>query len=165
MIPRQLLYLLTLLLLTSCDCFTVVKGKIISSETKLPIRNATVELIGKNTTVKSDDKGQFKIEYVSGFCFDPKIRVTSESYKPFEIKIHHSNDSKSYELKSDTKFIEYDKPFYPNPAKDSGFITGTWIENYSQSFAVYDDSLLIYLDNNNVQKEIENIQKTIKENY
>ena len=165
MIKKRLLYFLPLIFLTACDCFTVVKGRIISDETKLPIANATIELIDKNTIVKSDNNGQFKIEYVSGFCFDPKIRITSENYKPFEIKIHTTSHSKSYELKSESKSIDYEKPFYPNSAKDSGFMTGTWINNFSQNFSVCNDSLFIYLDDDNIKKEIESIQKTLKNNY
>ena len=165
MFKKRLLYFLLLFFLTGCDCFTVVKGRIISNETKLPITDATIELVGKNKIIKSDNKGQFKIEYVSGFCFDPNIRVISNTYKPFEITIRHSKHSKSFEVKSESEFIEYEKPFYPNPSKDSGFITGTWINSLSQNFAVYNDSLLIYLDENNIKKEIENIQKTLKDNY
>jgi hypothetical protein len=164
MFKKRLLYLFPLIFLTACDCLTVVEGRIISTETKLPISNATIELLDKKTTVKSDDKGQFKISYVSGFCFDPKIKVTSENHKPFEVKIHSSNHSKSFE-KSETKYIDYDKPFYPNPGKTGTFMTGTWINNFSQNFAVKDDSLFIYLDENNIKKEIQNIQKTLKENY
>ncbi len=81
------------------------------------------------------------------------------------MKIHSSNHSKSYEIKSGTKFIDYEKPFYPNPDKSSTFMTGTWINSFSQNFAVKDDSLFIYLNNDNVKKEIENIQKTLKDNY
>ena len=44
-------------------------------------------------------------------------------------------------------------------------MTGTWINSFSQNFAVKDDSLFIYLNNDNVKKEIENIQKTLKDNY
>lgn len=165
MFKKRLLYFLPLIFLTACDCFTVVKGRIISDETKLPIANATIELIDKNTIVKSDNEGQFKIEYVSGFCFDPKIRITSNNYKPFEIKIRHSNHSKSYELKSESEFIDYEKPFYPNPSKDSGFMTGTWINIFSQNFSVSNDSVFICFDGDNIKKEIENIQKTLKDNY
>ncbi len=165
MLKKRLLYFLPLIFLTACDCLTVVEGRIISNETRLPISNATIELLDKKTTVKSDNKGQYKIEYVSGFCFDPKIRITSENYKPFEIKIRTTSHSKSYELKSETKSIEYEKPFYPNSAKDSGFMTGTWINKFSQNFSVYNDSIFIYLDDDNIKKEIESIQKTVKDNY
>lgn len=165
MFKKRLLYFIPLFFLTACDCYTVVEGRIVSTETKLPISNATIELLDKKTTVKSDDKGQFRITYMSGFCFDPKIRVTSENCKPFEVKINSSNHSKSYEIKSETKFIDYEKPFYPNPDRTGTSMTGTWINSFSQNFAVKDDSLFIYLDENNIKKEIENIQKTLKESY
>ena len=157
---KGLLYFFLLIFLASCgDCVTVIEGRIISGRTKLPISNATVELIDKNTLVKSDENGQFKIEYVSSFCFDPEVRVSSKNHKPFQIKIHSTGNTKSYELRSKTKFIDYEKPFYPNPEKEDTFMNGAWINNFSQNFSVYNDSLLIYLDDNNITKELENIRK------
>jgi hypothetical protein len=65
-------------------------------------------------------------------------------------------------LKKESEFVEYKKPFYPNPDNKNTFINGTWIEKYSGNFKIKSDSLLIYLDEKNLTKEIELIKQELK---
>lgn len=155
MAKGSLLYsLLSILLLSSCDCHVSVKGKVISTESKLPIEGAIVEMIGKNITTKTNKNGYFHIWDQTGFCYEPNIKITIDKYKPFEIKFIKSGDSKSYELQSKSESLDYDEPFYPDSKNKNTFITGTWIEKYSEKFSVLSDTVTFYLDTIDVASEI-----------
>jgi hypothetical protein len=147
-----------LLLLSSCDCQIIVSGKIISSENGNPISGAKIEMVGKNLTSESDQNGVFNIGEMTGFCYDPKIKVTYKGYKPFIIVLESESEFQNFKIKKESEFIEYEKPFYPNPNNKNTFVTGTWVEKYSGNFKVKSDSLIIYLDKNNLNKEIELIR-------
>jgi hypothetical protein len=149
-----------LLLLCSCDCQIIVNGKIISSETGKSINGAKIEMVGRNVNTESDLNGIFKIGEMTGFCYDPKIKVTYEGHKPFLIELE--SEFQNFKLKKESEFVEYEKPFYPNPNNKSTFITGIWIEKYSGNFKIKSDSLIIYLDEKNLNKEIELIKQKLK---
>jgi hypothetical protein len=151
-----------LLLLCSCDCQITVRGKIISSETGKPINGAKIEMLGKNLISESDQNGIFKIGEMTGFCYDPKIKVTYKGHKPFIIELESESEFQNFKLKKESEFVEYKKPFYPNPDNKNTFINGTWIEKYSGNFKIKSDSLLIYLDEKNLTKEIELIKQELK---
>ena len=151
-----------LLLLCSCNCQIMVKGKIISAETGKPINGAKIEIVGRNLTLESNQKGIFKIGEMTGFCYDPKMKVTYKGHKPFIIELESKSEFQNFKLKKESEFVEYKEPFYPNPNNKNTFITGTWIEKYSGDFKIKSDSLLIYLDENNLTKEIELIKEELK---
>ena len=151
-----------LFVLCSCECQINVNGKIISSETGKPIRGAKIKMIGRNLTSESDQNGIFIIGEMTGFCYDPKIKVTFRGHKPFIIELESESDFQNYKLKKDSEFVEYKEPFYPNPNNKNTFMSGTWIGKYSGEFKIKSDSLIIYLEENNLNEEIEWIKKQLK---
>lgn len=160
------LYLLvTILALTACDCTVSVEGKVLASSDKKAIVGATVELVGRNLTTTTDKDGYFDIGEHVGFCYDPRVIITAKNYKPFEIEIKNSSDTKSFVRKSDKEFVNYEQPFYPDTNNKSTFMTGTWIDRFSQNFEVDDELIIFYLDTINPKKEIETIQRKIKTNF
>ncbi|WP_157208824.1 carboxypeptidase-like regulatory domain-containing protein [Mariniflexile maritimum] len=150
------------LLLSSCDCWIVVNGKVISSETGKPISGAKIEMIGKNLYSTTDQNGNFSIGEMTGFCYSPKIKVSYNEHKPFEIELESESDFQNYKLKRESESVDFDKPFYPNPNNRNSFILSTWIEKYSGNFEIKSDSLIIYLDEKNLVKEIELIKQQLK---
>lgn len=150
-----------LLLVSSCDCSISVKGKVLSYETGEPISGAKIEMVGKDLTRTSDRYGNFGIGEMTGFCYSPKIRVTYEGYKPFEIELEADSDYQNYRLKRLSESIEFDQPIYPDSSNRSNFISSTWIETYSRNFEVKSDSLIIYLDEINLKKELELIERQL----
>jgi hypothetical protein len=150
------------LLLCSCDCWIQVNGKVISSETGKPISGAKIEMVDKNLTSTSDQNGNFTIGEMTGFCYSPKVRITYDNHKPFEIELESESDFQNYKLKKESEFVEYNEPFYPNPNNKNTFMNGTWIEKYSGDFKIKSDSLFIYLEENNLTNEIELIKQQLK---
>lgn len=146
-------------LLSSCDCVINVDGKVISSRTKLPIANASIVLIDRDITSTSDKNGNFNIGEHTGFCYPVELEIQIEKHKPFRILIENQSDGINYKVKSELEFIEYDSPFYPNPANRGTFIIGTSIDKFSKNFEVKSDSIIIYLDEDNLEKEIHAIQE------
>jgi hypothetical protein len=147
------------------ECFPEFRGKVLSNSTKEPIEGATVQLVNQNITVKTDKDRFFKLS-ASG-CIDGHLRISKEHYKPFEITFSSSSNSKSYKVKSESTFVDYDKPFYLNP-KDtsSSFTIGTWINQNSESFSVSSDKLIYYLDTlKSVPEEISDIQNQIRKSF
>lgn len=159
---RIFLWLFMISILVSCDCYVSVKGKVFSNSDKHPIEGATIEMVGRNKTTKTNKDGYFHIWEQTGFCFDPQIKITTNNYKPCEITFKGSTDSKSFELKSESDFVNYEKPFYPDTNNKGTFIVGTWIEKYSENFAFSGDTVLFYLDTINPKKEIEKIKAQIR---
>ncbi len=163
MAKGSLLYcFLTILLLSSCDCYVSIKGKVISTESKLPIEGAIVEMIGKNITTKTNKDGYFHIWDQNGFCYEPDIKITIDEYKPFKIKFKKSGDSKSYDIQSKSESLDYDEPIYPDSNNKNTFITGTWIEKYSKKFSVLSDTVIFYLDTIDVASEIKKTKAKLR---
>jgi hypothetical protein len=150
------------LLLCSCDCWIQVNGKVISSENGKPIIGAKIEMVDKNLTSTSDQNGNFSIGEMTGFCYSPKVRITYDNHKPFEIEVESDSDFQKYKLKKESESIDFDKPFYPDPNNRNSYISSTWIEKYSGNFKIKSDSLIIYLDEKNLTKEIELIKIKLK---
>ncbi len=160
---RQLLIIISISIgLSSCDCYVSVKGKILSSSTQKPIAGVTIKMIDRNIESTSNEEGLFLVEEQTGFCYDPHIEFTKKDYKPFLILITSGDDHTSYQVKSESESVNFDKPIYPDTQNQSTFVTGTWIENYSQNFKRSDDSLIIYLDENNIEAELNSIKKKLK---
>ena len=149
------------LLLSSCDCWIAVNGKVVSSETGKPISGAKIEMIGKNLTSTSDQNGNFSIGEMNGFCYSPKIKVTYENHKPFEIELEYDSGFQNYKLRKESESADFDKPFYPDSTNQNSYILSTWIEKYSGNFKIKSDSLIIYLDEKNLTKEIELIKRKL----
>lgn len=150
---RRLLFGLPIIVsLLSCDCYVSVKGRVFSNRSRRAIEGAEIEMVGRNVRVNSDKNGFFHIEEQTGFCYDPHIRIIAEEYKPFEITLKRSDGIRIFELKSESEFMEYAKPFYPDSNNKSTFTTGTWIEKFSEHFAYQGDSVLFYLDSFNEGK-------------
>lgn len=144
------------------ECFPEFSGTIISNSTKEPIEGATVLLLNQNIAVKTNKNGFFKLA-ASG-CIDGHLKISKEHYKPFEITFRNSSNFNSYQVKSESRFVDYDKPFYLNP-KDtiSSFTTGTWIKENSESFSVSSNELTYYLDTlKSTPEEINEIQNQIR---
>lgn len=143
------------------ECFPEFTGRVLSNSNKTPIEGATVELINQSIKVKTDKDGFFKIS-TSG-CFDAHFRISKEHYKPFEITFRSSSNSNSYEIKSESKSVDYDEPFFPDTNNKNTFITGTWITQNSESFSVSSGALTYYLDTlKNITEEINDIQMDIR---
>lgn len=97
----------------------VVKGKILVKENKTPIEGAIIK-IGNNTTLTSDNKGEFKFEAIEGTY---SIKVTKDTFIPYEDEITiisiKTNILKDIELlRFNLNFKEFDTHTFPNPAKE-----------------------------------------------
>ncbi|MEO7767121.1 MAG: hypothetical protein ABIS01_06835 [Ferruginibacter sp.] len=143
----------------------MVEGKVLSNSSKLPLEGAFVELVGKSETTKTDRNGYFKVEKIVGVCFDPKVRITKDHYKPFEITFKSSRDSRIFEIRSQSDFITYDKPFYPDPNNTKTFMTGTHIDKYSKHFASDSNINRYYLDTIDIKKEIQDAQTVLRKRF
>ena len=150
------------LLLYSCDCWIEVNGKVISSNTGKAISGAKVEMLGRNLNSTSDQNGKFSIGEMTGFCYDPKIKVTYDGHKPFIIELESESDFQSYKLKCESESVNFGEPFYPDPKNRNTYILSTWIDKYSKDFEIKSDSLIIYLNEDNLVKEIERIKEKLK---
>ncbi|MCL8009547.1 carboxypeptidase-like regulatory domain-containing protein [Gelidibacter japonicus] len=150
------------LLLSSCDCQIIVNGKVISSETGKPISGAKIEMVDRNLNSATDQNGNFRIGEMTGFCYSPKIKVTFENHKPFEIELDSDSQSQNYKVKKESESVDFDEPFYPDPNNKNTFIISTWIEKYSGNFEIKSDSLIIYLDEKNRAKEMESIKRNLE---
>ena len=78
---RFTILILLALGLTGCDCYVKVEGQILSSSTGKPISNAQITMVDQDRIVMTDENGQFMIDKVTGFCFDPEIEVAKDGYK------------------------------------------------------------------------------------
>ena len=151
--------------LLSCECFPEFSGKVLSNLTKEPIEGATVQLMNQNIAVKTDKNGFFKLA-ASG-CIDGHLIIFKEHYKPFEITFSNSSNSNSYKVNSESKFVDYDKPFYfylnPKDTRPS-FTTGASIKQNSESFSVSSNELTYYLDTlKNISEQISEIQNRLRD--
>lgn len=159
---RVFLWLFITSILLSCACYVSVKGRVLSASDKHPIEGASVELVGRNKITTTDKDGYFHIWVQTGFCFDPHIKITAGNYKPFDITFKGTSESRSYVLKSQSESIEYDEPFYPDPNNRQTFVTGTWIEKYSEKFSALSDTITFFLDTIDTKGEIERIKATLR---
>ena len=150
------------LFLSSCDCWIEVNGKVISSATGKPISGAKIEMIDRNIFSESDENGDFSIGEMTGFCYSPKIKVTFDNHKPFQIELESDSDSQNFKLKRESESVDFDKPIYTDPNNKNTFIVSTWIEKYSRDFEIKSDSLIIFLDERNLEKEIESMKDKLK---
>jgi len=101
--------LIASILVTSCDFFTGLEGKVIDEKSKIPIVNANVSFLdGKNVTRTNDD-GYFNVRCRTGLrLIEPEIKITKDGYKPFQIKIKRSKEKVTYFVKSETFFWTYE---------------------------------------------------------
>lgn len=89
------------LMLQSCDCWVVVNGNIVDSQTGEPINEAQIEFLNVKSTDYSKSSDSLEINRVFktnslghffmksnnlGFCpnIDPKIKIWKEGYKTIE---------------------------------------------------------------------------------
>lgn len=119
-------------------------------------------MLDRNIESISNEEGVFIIEEQTGFCYDPQIELTKTGFKPFQIQIAGDADYTSFQIKSESESVNFDKPVYPDPQNQSTFVTRTWIENYSQNFKRSNDSLIIYLDEDNIEAELNSIKEKLK---
>lgn len=146
MILKILIAITISTILVSCDCSIKVVGKVVSTETGIPIYGAKIEMLGRNLYSISDKNGNFSITEQTGFCYEPNLKVSFEDYKPFELKIFYNSNNTTYEVLKDTRSVNLSEPIYPDPKNEKTFITATLIEHNSKSFKIKSDSLIIYLD-------------------
>lgn len=152
------------MIFTSCDFSTGIEGKVIDKETGIPISHANINLLDGQDIELSDASGYFKVYCNTGaYKVNPIITVTKNGYKPFKIKIENSKDKINYIVSSESFFVEYDEPFYPDTNNRKTFISGTWINKWSQNFIV-DDTLTILLNKDDIDSEIERIQHDLRKN-
>jgi hypothetical protein len=136
-----------------------VKGRVLTNTDKKPIAGAHIEMIERDVNAITDKNGFFQIEEQTGFCYEPALKITAEHYKPFEILFKHSEGIKSFHIKSEAEFIDYEKPLYPFPKNKNTVIYGTWIDMFSENFAIQGDTILVYLDISNNKTNIEKNNK------
>jgi hypothetical protein len=83
-------YILGLLILTSCDCYQVVKGSVVDRETKQPLKDVRIFNKKKNwNEIKTDSLGHFELSNVSGGFRCPPMEIVIEhnEYETEETKI------------------------------------------------------------------------------
>ena len=151
-----------LFFLVSCDYRTGMTGKVVDKETGRPISNATVNLLDGKSIKKTNNEGYFAVyRQMGAFKVDPKVEITQKGYKPFQIKISSSHDKTSYSVKSETKWVDFNEPLSIESKSKTSELKGTWLEKWSQNFAV-SDTLIIYLTKEDEKAEIEKIKSELK---
>lgn len=159
---RKYLFLLILLLpLQGCSFSVKILGRVIDKETGRLILGATVNLLEGRDIKKTDKAGFFEVFSETGPFQDPTILVTKDGYKPFQIRIEGSDEETTYTVKSESIFIDYEEPVFPEPNKRETFITGAWIDKWSKEFKT-GDTLTIYLVRDNRKAEIERAKEKIE---
>lgn len=73
-----LLGLLFIVCFVTCDCFMLIKGKVIDSETKLPIKDVKIIATERPKSVFTDSLGYF--EFIIHGCIDIKLSFEKEGY-------------------------------------------------------------------------------------
>ena len=131
--------------LNSCkwmaECYPEFTGQVLSNTSKTPVQGATVLLMNQNISVKTDENGFFKIS--GSGCSDANIKISKNNYTPFEITLSSSSNHKAYKVKSESISVDYDNPV---SSLDGSVVTGTWIDQNSESFVVSSHSIVYYLD-------------------
>lgn len=159
---HHLVILLILIGLQACDCHIVVNGRVISSSTGKPIQDAKINMLGRQVSSTSDETGYFVLEEVTGFCYDPKIEISSPGYKSFRMDIASGSETLSYEVNTETQAVDFEEPVLLDSTNDKTYVSFTWIDIYSQDFRVNGDTIIFYLEEDNFEKEIEKIKNKIK---
>ena len=154
--------LIVMVMLTACDCYVVVKGKVVSSSTGKPISGAEIIMVDQDRSATTDSEGDFLIDKQTGFCFEPEIKVTKAHYKPFQVTLASDSKTRLYQVKYQEQSITLDPPVYLDSTKKEPFITRTSINKFSEDFERKGDSLIIFLDDDNPETEIERIRKKLK---
>jgi len=152
---------LIVLLLTSCDWETHIIGKVIDKETGKEISGATINLLDGKDIVKSDKNGCFSVSHAwGGISIDPKISISCNGYKPFQLIMKSSSNEICYSIKNEYYYVNLDKPFYPDPKDSSSYSVNFSLQKWSQTITT-GDTLKIYLDRDNINAEIEKIKKNM----
>ncbi|GAB2786772.1 hypothetical protein GCM10027275_34130 [Rhabdobacter roseus] len=159
---KYFLVCILLLPLQACNFSVKVLGRVFDKETGLPLARTTVNLLEGKDIKKTNTNGYFEVSSDTRPFQNPIILITKDGYKPFQLKIKERNgDATSYIVKSESIFIDYEKPVYPDPNNRGTFITGTWIDKWSKEFKT-GDTLSIYLAKEDTKTEIEKIRKGIE---
>jgi len=162
---KFIIYYLFLLFLVSCDYETGLKGEIIDKETGKPIAGATVNLLDGKDIQKTNADGFFSVLHASGHSLPhPKVLITMKGYKPFQLELDQSDNYKIYKVKSETKYIKFNKRFYYTPSDTSSYSEGIDIEKWSTDFLA-GDTLKLYLSKDDEKTEIEKLKSKIKKNW
>jgi len=92
---RYFLLLFSLILITSCDGYQEVSGKIIDSQTKKILNGVAIKELNKDFINYSDENGFFEIHHITGFAFsnnDLTIIISKDKYKTDTIAIRNRTD-------------------------------------------------------------------------
>ena len=164
MLKKSILLCILLLPLQACTSFSVrILGRVFDKEIGLPLVGTTVNLLDGSDIKKTASNGYFEVFSEARPFQDPTILVTKDGYKPFQLRIERESDETSYIVKSESIFVDYEEPVYPDPNNRETFITGTWINKWSKEFKT-GDTLSIYLVREDEKAEVERNKKEI-ENY
>jgi hypothetical protein len=160
MISRYILIYMFLLPLQACTFSVGVSGRVYDKETGLPITGTTVNLLDGKDIKKTDNEGFFEV-FSEAFPFqDPVILVTKEGYKPFQLTIRGRRNETSFIVTTESVFIYYEEPVYPDPYNRETFITGTSVDKWSKEFRT-GDTLRIYLAREDLKAEVEKTRKEV----
>jgi hypothetical protein len=86
--------------MSSCDCLQNVTGTIVDKDTKQPLDSVYIKKTGYDYGDFTDNKGNFKLKYISGWCGCPPMKVTAvkDGYETTTSKIKNGG-SKTIFLK------------------------------------------------------------------
>ena len=87
---------MTLTILTSCDCLQNVAGTVIDAQTDQPIQDAHVQKENKeNDQADTDENGNFEIRSISGGllgCPPMTVIVSKKGYETLTVEIKNGGD-------------------------------------------------------------------------
>lgn len=92
---KNLIVLILINLLVSCDCLQNGSGIILDAETNKPIDKVKIKEVGKDFIQHCDENGFFEIRHISGGffkCPDMTIIVSKEKYQTDTIEIKNGED-------------------------------------------------------------------------
>lgn len=94
---------MTVLFLASCQCYQVVSGTIIDSETEQPVEKAKVIEMNKGESVQTDSTGRFEFNITAKKIFkcpDMELIVHGEGFKS-RVLVLPSGTDKDVKLKKE----------------------------------------------------------------
>lgn len=95
------LFFFLIISVSACDCFTNKSGYVLDFQTNEPIVNAKVSL--DNYSTITDSLGKFELHFITGRCPKWNLKVSKETYLPFELKINMKRNYIEYKVSNSYK--------------------------------------------------------------
>lgn len=138
----------------TCDKNYNVVGIIKSQRTDKPIVNAKVKYQEDSNVLLTDEKGFFQIKDYYHHLL--RLKIEKHNYKSFDIEVEEVSEAMQYSIRTKSEYVEFSKPYQPNPKNSKIKIFGLDLNISSKSFAIRNDTFIFYLDTMDYFSEAKN---------